>query len=147
VFCNSIRDNHFSEEGAYNPLSHVYSPNDVKMIIEFCRMRGIRVIPEFDTPGQNNNKKNDKNILIRNSTISGHTRSWGNSHPELLAVCYGKDGKPDGSLGPMDPTKESTFNFVEKFFKEITEVFPDKYLHLGGDEVDKACWLAQIFKI
>ena len=42
---------HFSEKGAYDPVTHVYSPRDVAYIIEAARIRGIRIIPEFDMPG------------------------------------------------------------------------------------------------
>ena len=42
---------HFSEKGAYDPVTHVYSPRDVADIIEAARIRGIRIIPEFDMPG------------------------------------------------------------------------------------------------
>lgn len=105
-----------SEQGAYHP-SMVYTPQDVQNIIEEARLRGIRVISEFDTPG--------------------HTRSWGVSHPELLTECY---DQYRGKLGPMDPTKESTYAFLFKLFQEVVEVFPDQFVHLGGDEVGFECW-------
>jgi hexosaminidase len=128
-----------SEKGAYHPLSHVYSQKDVKAVIEYCRLRGIRVIPEFDTPGQGREKQIFKYVLNL-IFVPGHTRSWGEAHPELLTSCYGSSGAPDGSLGPMDPTKKSTHTFVKKFLKEVAQVFPDKFLHIGGDEVDTNCW-------
>ena len=54
--------------------------------------------------------------------------------------CYNRRGEKDGFMGPMNPTKKRVYAFLEAFFEEITQVFPDKYLHLGGDEVDFKCW-------
>lgn len=99
-----------SVQGAYN--KHMtYSQDDISEIIEYARLRGIRTIAEFDTPG--------------------HTRSWGVSHPEILTAC---GGVFDGKFGPIDPTKEVAYEFMQKLLTEVVEVFPDEYIHLGGDE-------------
>ncbi|KRT85125.1 glycoside hydrolase, partial [Oryctes borbonicus] len=108
-----------SEKGAYHSRYQIYSPEDVRAIIGYARLRGIRVIVEFDTPG--------------------HTRSWGQGVPELLSSCY-KNNKLTNRFGPMDPSRDFVFSFLNDFFGEIKSTFPDKHMHLGGDEVPFDCW-------
>lgn len=50
------------------------------------------------------------------------------------------DGKPDGTFGPINPIIESNYDFIKELFTEVHAVFPDRYLHLGGDEVSFNCW-------
>ncbi|XP_041369697.1 beta-hexosaminidase subunit alpha-like [Gigantopelta aegis] len=110
-----------SDAGAYDPVTHVYTPSDVQKVIEFARLRGIRVIPEFDSPG--------------------HAQSWGHGQPGLLTACY-KQGKPDGSYGPINPVPATTNTFLSQLFSEVASVFTDHYVHLGGDEVSFNCWMS-----
>ncbi len=70
---------------------------------------------------------------------SGHTQSWGLGIPDLLTECY-ENGSPADYTGPMDPTKEYVYSVLNTLFAELADVFPDDYVHLGGDEVDTSCW-------
>lgn len=114
-----------SKKGSFSPL-HVYSQADIKRVIHYASMRGIRVIPEFDTPG--------------------HTASWGKAFPELITPCWA-NGRPEqavygkhGKFELLNPILNTTYKFVRDLYEEIAEVFPDKYIHLGMDEVYHACW-------
>jgi hexosaminidase len=107
-----------SKLGAFDQYNHIYTSEDIKDLIEYARLRGIRVIPEFDSPG--------------------HTLSWGKAVP-ILTPCY-TNSEPNGDFGPIDPSNNLTYTFWKTFIKELSQKFPDKYIHLGGDEVDFGCW-------
>src|SRR5690349_4048932 len=77
-----------SEHGAFSPAA-VYTRADVAEIVAFARARGIRVIPEFDTPG--------------------HVASWGAGAPRLLTDCYGRGGETTGAQGPVNPALEGSY--------------------------------------
>jgi hexosaminidase len=108
-----------------------YTQDQVKEIIAYARDRGIRVVPEFDIPG--------------------HAQAWLVGYPEL-ASAPGTDGKGKGQ-GPyaiereygifdpvLDPTQENTYKFLDKFFGEMADLFPDPYMHVGGDENNGEQW-------
>ena len=99
-----------------------YTQEDVKQLVAYARERGIRVVPEFDMPG--------------------HVTSWLVGYPELasapgpyqIAQTFGiKDPS-------FDPTREEVYQFIDAFLGEMTSLFPDEYLHIGGDEVTGKQW-------
>jgi hexosaminidase len=99
-----------------------YTQEQAKEIVAYARARGIRVVPEFDVPG--------------------HTTSWMVGYPELASA----PGpftiqRHFGIFDPvMDPTRESTYTFLDKFVAEMATIFPDSYVHIGGDENNGVEW-------
>ena len=51
-----------------------------------------------------------------------------------------KKGVPDGTVGPIDPSKPANYDIMNKLFSEIRSTFKDNFIHLGGDEVPFDCW-------
>jgi hexosaminidase len=101
-----------------------YTHEQIKEIIQYAADRGIRVLPEFDIPG--------------------HTTSWFVGYPELASAPGPYQiSRTWGVHDPvMDPTKEETYKFLDKFFQEMAALFPDEYLHIGGDENNGKHWSA-----
>ena len=103
-----------------------YTQSEIKEIIKMAADRGIRVMPEFDMPG--------------------HATAWLVSHPEIGSGKPGETYKIERQPGifdpTLDPTNEATYKLLEVFFKEMSELFPDKYLHIGGDENEGKQWKA-----
>jgi hexosaminidase len=101
-----------------------YTQDEVRDIIRYAADRGIRVMPEFDMPG--------------------HATSWLVSHPEIASGPgpYKIERLP-GIFDPtMDPTNEKTYKLLKVFFKEMAALFPDTYMHIGGDENEGKQWNA-----
>jgi hexosaminidase len=99
-----------------------YTQAEARELIEYARDRGIRVVPEFDMPG--------------------HSTAWFVGYPELASAPgpYQIE-RTWGIFDPaMDPTKESTYKFLDKFIGEMSRLFPDPYFHIGGDEVNGKQW-------
>lgn len=99
-----------------------YTQDQVREVINYARDRGIRVMPEFDMPG--------------------HATSWLVGHPELGSAPgpYTIERKA-GIFDPaFDPTREELYKFLEGFFTEIARLFPDEYIHIGGDENEGHQW-------
>ena len=99
-----------------------YTQDQMREVVEYARARGIRVVPEFDIPG--------------------HTVSWMVAYPQI-ASSKGPFHLPDVAGihdEALDPTRESTYVFLNRFIGEMTKIFPDAYFHIGGDEVNGEVW-------
>jgi hexosaminidase len=99
-----------------------YTQAEIRDVIAYARARGIRIVPEFDMPG--------------------HATSWLVGYPELGSRPGSFEIVPNYGIfyDLMDPTKESTYRFLDGFIGEMAGLFPDAYFHIGGDEVDPRQW-------
>jgi hexosaminidase len=101
---------------------HFYKQAEVRDVIAYARERGIRVVPEFDIPG--------------------HSTSWLVGYPELASAPgpYQIERKWGVFEPTIDPTRETTYQFLDSFIGEMAALFPDQFFHIGGDEVKATQW-------
>lgn len=99
-----------------------YTQEQAREVIRYAAERGIRVVPEFDLPG--------------------HATAWLVGHPELGSAPgpYTIERRPGIFEPTLDPTREEVYKFLETFFGEMAALFPDAYMHIGGDENTGKQW-------
>lgn len=91
-----------------------YTKDDIREIVAYAKERYIDVIPEIEMPG----------------------------HSEAALQCY-----PEYSCDSNDITgvycagNDGSFEFLQNIISEVVALFPNEYLHIGGDEVGKDSWL------
>ncbi len=101
-----------------------YTPAQMKEVVRYATKLGIRVVPEIDLPG--------------------HASAIAVAYPELMSAPgpYQME-RHWGVLKPLlNPANEAAYKFVDTLIGELAAIFPDTYLHIGGDEVDDGHWKA-----
>lgn len=99
-----------------------YTQEQVREIIAYATERGIRVVPEFDMPG--------------------HGTSWLVGYPELGSAPgpYQIERRAGIFEPALDPTRDEVYKFLDTFLGEMASLFPDAYMHIGGDENEGKQW-------
>lgn len=105
-----------------NPYGGYYTQEEIRDVVAYAAAKGITVIPEIDLPG--------------------HMLAALTAFPEL--GCTGGPYELWCRWGVSDDVlcvgKEETFGFIEGVLEEIIDLFPSKYIHIGGDECPKVRW-------
>ncbi|MDH7444873.1 beta-N-acetylhexosaminidase [Aquimarina sp. 2201CG14-23] len=116
--------------GHYNDQPHqfdgkryggFYTQEEIKEIVAFATSRNITVIPEIEMPG--------------------HSQAAIAAYPEL--GCSGTKVEVATKWGVFDEVycpNQKTFAFLEDVLDEVVDLFPGKYIHIGGDEAPKTKW-------
>jgi hexosaminidase len=112
-----------------------YTQEDVKEIVAFANERNVTIVPEIDVPG--------------------HSMAVLAAYPELSTKKDVKrfvnpgtqfaDWFPNGTFkmkieNTLNPSDEKVYEFLDKVFTEVAALFPNKYIHMGGDECYHGFW-------
>ena len=109
----------YGPDGRYGGF---YSQADIRELVAYAATRHITIVPEIEMPG--------------------HATAALSAHPELS--CSGGPYTPNAKGGVFHGVycagKDETFEFLQNVLTEVCELFPGKYIHIGGDEVPKDNW-------
>lgn len=105
------------------PYGGFYTQKQVKEVLAHAASLGITVIPEIDLPGHSQ------------AAIAAYPQVF--CFPEEKMDVWTEGGV---SKGVMCAGREETFTLLNDVLKEVIDLFPSQYIHLGGDEAPKDGW-------
>jgi hexosaminidase len=99
-----------------------YSQKDVRALVAYAAERGVTIVPEIEMPGH------------ASAALAAYPRLGATTRPP-------REVPADWGVYPNAyALDETTFRFLEDVLGEVMALFPGRYIHVGGDEVDKAQW-------
>ena len=106
----------YGPDGRYGGF---YTQADIREVVAYATARHIMIVPEIEMPA--------------------HSGAATDAYPEFRCV------RSTNNLQGIDPGvycagKDATFEFLQNVLAEVIELFPGQYIHIGGDEVEKAAW-------
>lgn len=113
--------------GAYSP-DQVYRPEDIKDVVHYAMVRGVKVVPEYDAPAH-----------------VGSGWEWGEKNGlGQMVLCYNKEPWEEYCVEPpcgqLNPVNENIYPILNDIYKDMSELFQSDIFHMGGDEVHLRCW-------
>lgn len=121
-----------------------YTQEEVKEVIAYAAKNHITVIPEIELPGHSSAAiaaypflscfPKENSIVPKGMISEGSKKAQRNGKPKIVQESWGvyDDVYCAG--------KEETFEVLENILSEVIELFPSKYIHIGGDECPKGNW-------
>jgi hexosaminidase len=112
-----------------------YTQADVKEIIQYALDRNVTIMPEIDVPGHS------MSAIASYPELSCTKDTTTKVNPGSSFSEWYDNGtfkmKIDNTLNPSD---EKVYAFLDKVFTELAALFPNPYIHVGGDECYKGFW-------
>jgi hexosaminidase len=103
-----------------------YTQDDIREMVAFAQERQVEIIPEIEMPAHTN------------SSLAAYPELACSVVEEPITVLPGLNTKQAAII--YCAGKDEVFDFLEDVIDEVAELFPSKYIHLGGDEANKTHW-------
>ncbi len=97
-----------------------YHRDELVELVDYAASLGIRIVPELDMPG--------------------HVTALLAAHPQLGSGATVETTRFGVHEACLDPSRESVYEVLGRLLAEVADVFPDRYVHIGGDEVNPSWW-------
>lgn len=99
-----------------------YTQNELREVVAYAEQRGVSIIPEIDLPG--------------------HSLAMGKVYPEVLCPVERDNSAAAGydRRNVLCVAREENYALLDDILRELCDVFPSEYIHVGGDEVATSYW-------
>ncbi|WP_093825080.1 beta-N-acetylhexosaminidase [Spirosoma endophyticum] len=120
--------------GEPTPYGGFYTQNDIREIVAYAQARNVTIVPEVDVPGHS------MAALAAYPELSC-TKAIVSVNPgTAFSEWYGNGTFKMKVENTLNPSDEKVYEFLDKVFTEIAALFPNPYIHVGGDECYKGYW-------
>ena len=124
----------FPKEGEKASYGGFYTQEQIKDVIKYAADRNVTIVPEIDIPGHSM------------AALAAYPELSVNKEPKFVNPGSKFAEWPAGGgfymliENTLDPTSEKVYEFVDKVMTEVAQLFPNQYIHMGGDECYHGFW-------
>ena len=124
----------FPEKGEKATYGGFYTQDQIKDVVRYAADRNITIVPEIDMPGHSM------------AALAAYPDLSVNKNPTfVIPGSRFSEWFEDGTFrmnieNTLNPTDENVYDFIDKVFTEVAQLFPGDYIHMGGDEAYHGYW-------
>lgn len=115
-----------AEPGEAATQGGYYTQDDIREVVKYAQERFVEIIPEIEMPAHSN------------AALAAYPHLTCPVVDNYISVIPGMGGKNSGIT--FCAGNDSVFTFFEDVLTEVMQLFPSKYIHIGGDEANKENW-------
>lgn len=128
-------DRDIPKAGEKATVGGFYTQEDIKEIVKYAQERNVTIVPEIDVPGHSM------------AAIAAYPELSTKEDPKtfvnpgaMIADWYGNGTFKMRYENALNPSDEKVYEFLDKVMTEVAVLFPNQYIHVGGDECYKGFW-------